>query len=114
MTEIESVEKTKKVWEVLRDDPHLSASDAYKVLGFSPYYVHYPLCEFAGHLCRACPLKGFWAECSEINNNINPCFNRGTPYCNWIEAGNDNPDRGVFADQIVYACDERIKQLNEV
>lgn len=89
----EALLKTKRIWEVLADQPDLSKDEVYKLLSLQKDSHNCPCCQYSRQEteelleetgiereeCYSCPL---------YPESDYGCDQEDQPYWNWVEAGN--------------------------
>ena len=110
MTKEHALNKTRKLWVFLRDNPHMSKREAYQELGMREDERLCPLCEHANLNCLFCLFIEFWAETTNGATKFPLCRNAGSPYEYWYKAKTD-ADKSKYASQMVDWCDKLLRKM---
>lgn len=113
LTELESVEKTRDMWECIRDNSEMSKEDYLRMKGIPreewPGNECY-LCEYSELDCEICPLIDMWSEKLVSDSE---CCNPDSPFQLWADAYQfgDYEECAIQANKIVELCNKKIAML---
>ena len=104
------INKTRKIWSLLKDNPQMSKREAYEKLEMKEDERYCPLCEHASLNCLFCLFRKLWAETTNNASKFPHCRNAGSPYRDWCDA-ESNADKSKCAGQMVDLCDKALGRL---
>lgn len=109
LTEKEALEKSRKMWQWLADNPSKHKSDYFKSHGIKRKpLLHCYFCERCLVNCNCCLGKKLWGEKQH-------CFDNGNIYTKWKHNADRNKHDNAkkYAQQIADFCQQELDKLSQ-